>query len=612
MTRPATTRGPWLAWGATLALLAAGIAAVAQLNGYYVFVIATIALLAITGIGLNILLGLTGQVSLGHVGFYAIGAYAMSLLTTQAGWSFWLAWPLAAVLAAALGALLALPALRAKGPYLAMITIAFGFVVENGIVEWRSLTGGQNGIMGIAPPALFGPWRGERAVAAIAIVATGVALVVYALLSRGTWGAAMRAVRDSEAAAESIGLRPIAIKCTAFALSAAFAGAAGGLFAPLAGMVTPHTFGFVQSILFVLVVMIGGVGSVFGPLVGALIVGALPEVLANFEDLRLLVFGALLLVVLWVAPDGVVGTVRRAAAWWCDRRMDASTGERAAVATTTPATPATPDTSAPAPTLSAAFAARSRGSLVVDGLVRQFGGLRAVDGLAMTVPAGQVTALIGPNGAGKTTALNLLSGYDRATSGRHALTATGTEAEPLDGRPAWRIARAGVARTWQTSQLFGSLSTLDNVALALARGRLGPLLGAARLRAPAVRERATTLLRYTGHADGAHDGALDAPAAGLAHVDRRLVEIARAGARPRRAAARRAGRRPVARRQGAARTASRAHRRERHRRAAGRARHAARDGGFAAGGGARCRPAHRRRHAGRGAGRPGRAPRLPR
>ena len=242
--------------------------------------------------------------SFGHVGFYAIGAYAVAILTGKAGWSFWAAWPVGALLAGAMGALLALPALRARGPYLAMITIAFGFIVEHAIVEARDLTGGQNGIMGIAGPVLGGFAQGERAAAMLAVVTAGVALAAFALLSRGGWGAAMRAVRDSETAAESIGLDPLRIKTVAFAVSALCAGAAGGLFAPLSGFVTPHTFGFGQSILFVLVVMIGGAGSIGGPLVGALIVGLLPEALASLEEYRLLFFGLLLLVVLWAAPDG--------------------------------------------------------------------------------------------------------------------------------------------------------------------------------------------------------------------------------------------------------------------------------------------------------------------
>ena len=120
---------------AVLALLAAGLVAAATVNGYYVFVLANVALLAIVGIGLNVLQGLTGQVSFGHVGFYAIGAYTVGILGTKAGWSFWAAWPVAALLSGVVGGLLALPALRVKGPYLAMVTIAFGFIVELSLIH---------------------------------------------------------------------------------------------------------------------------------------------------------------------------------------------------------------------------------------------------------------------------------------------------------------------------------------------------------------------------------------------------------------------------------------------------------------------------------------------
>jgi branched-chain amino acid transport system ATP-binding protein len=146
------------------------------LNSYWVFVIANVAIFALVGIGLNVLIGLTGQVSFGHVGFYAIGAYGVAILTTRAGLSFWLAWPLAALLAGLCGTLVALPALRARGPYLAMITIAFGFIVEHSIVEMRTLTGGQNGIMGLAAPVLWTGIKGERAMALLALASAAVAL----------------------------------------------------------------------------------------------------------------------------------------------------------------------------------------------------------------------------------------------------------------------------------------------------------------------------------------------------------------------------------------------------------------------------------------------------
>lgn len=482
-----------------LALLGAAAAAM-MLNGYFVFVIAGVAMLAICGVGLNLLIGLTGQISFGHVGFYAIGAYSVAILTGQAGWPFWPAWLAGTALAALAGALLALPALRVKGPGLAMITIAFGFIVEHGAVEWRALTGGQNGLMGIAQPSLPGVEGGERALALLALAVLAISLAAYARMSRGSWGAAMRAVRDSDTAAASIGIDPLLVRTVAFAFSAALAGLAGGLFAPMQGMVTPGMFSFLQSILFVLVVMIGGAGTVAGPVIGAVVVGMLPELLSSLENLRLLCFGMLLLVVLWVAPQGIAGVGTALLRRLLPRRPAGA--------------PSREPGDMPLPVREPA----AQRALVADGLSMVFGGVRAVDQLSLMVSAGAVTSLIGPNGAGKSTVLNMLSGYYRPHAGGRRL---GDIALPSRG--ACHSARHGIARTYQTSQLFGGMSAADNVALALGAGRLGTLLGTARFTAAPVRQRAVALLRACGYR-----GDPDASAADLAHVDRRLVEIARA------------------------------------------------------------------------------------
>ncbi|VVD88251.1 High-affinity branched-chain amino acid transport ATP-binding protein LivF [Pandoraea iniqua] len=500
---PMKTRPPrdGLALGAALAVaLLAMAGAACVVNGYFVVVIAGVALLAICGVGLNLLLGLTGQVSFGHVGFYAIGAYAVAILTTQAGWPFWPAWLAGGVIAALTGALLALPALRVRGPGLAMVTIAFGFIVEHGAVEWRALTGGQNGLMGVLPPGVFGIAGSERVVAVAALAVLAVSLLIYARISRGAWGAAMRAVRDSETAAASIGVNPIVVKAVAFAFSAALAGLAGGLFAPLQGMVTPGMFSFLQSILFVLVVMIGGAGTIAGPLVGAVIVGLLPEFLASLENLRLLCFGVLLLVVLWGAPNGVIGVLGQ---WWTSRRRAAS-GEASIGTASTLTLPV--------------LAPSQRKGLAAQGLTMTFGGVKAVADLSFELPAAGVTSLIGPNGAGKSTVLNMLSGFYRPQSGTRSLGGDG-----LAARGACDSARHGVARTYQTSQLFAGMSVLDNVTLGLSAGRLGGLLGVARMRGKTQRDEAMALLRACGY-----HGDVNLMAADLAHVDRRLVEIARA------------------------------------------------------------------------------------
>jgi branched-chain amino acid transport system ATP-binding protein len=450
-----------------------------QANSYYVFIMATLALTAIAGIGLNILLGLTGQVSFGHVGFYAIGAYTVAILSTAATLDFWLALPAALLLSALVGALLALPALRVKGPYLAMITIAFGFVVENGASEWRGLTGGQNGIMGVPTIKAFGASFGERGVALLAIALCALLTYAFWRLARSQWGAAMRAVKDSETAAESVGLNPVAIKALAFALSAACAGLAGALFAPLSGFVTPSTFAFLQSILFVLVVIVGGAGTVSGPLVGAAIVVLLPELLAGLAEYRLLFFGALMLVVLWLAPEGIVGEIQK---WIRKRRVPVSPREPEALAERSP-----------------------RLSLQLSGLTIAFGGVKAATGVSFEARPGEVTSLIGPNGAGKTTVLNMLGGFYKPDAGEMRLG--GADITRL---PAWRIARSGIARTYQTSQLFGSLTVLENLVIASPE------------RAGSEKE-AESLLAFVGYR-----GDLHARAADLPHVDRRLVETARA------------------------------------------------------------------------------------
>lgn len=495
--RPRVSAAKFIGPAAALAVFAAAIAMAMTVNGYFVFVLANVALLAIVGVGLNVLIGLTGQVSFGHVGFYAIGAYTTAILTTDAGWSFWAAWPLGAVLAAVVGGLVAIPALRVRGPYLAMLTIAFGFIVEHGIVESRELTGGQNGIMGVMAPSLGGWAEGERAMAVLAIVTAALCLWLYAKLSRGTWGAAMRAVRDSEIAADSLGINPLWIKTVAFVISAALAGLAGALFSPLSGFVTPHSFNFSLSILFVLVVMIGGSGTVAGPLIGAVLVGLLPEWLASLEEYRLLFFGALLLVVLLVAPRGMVGLFEALAAklGLVSPPSADSVGEaRAQIGT------------------------RTRRPLKADALSMVFGGLRAASEVSLSVEPGRLTSLIGPNGAGKSTVINMLTGFYPPSEGQFTVGD-----EVLSGKVAWRISRAGVARTYQTSLLFGSLSVLDNVLLAATQGQLGHLLGKQRMSGSDAVAKAKGLLAFCGYR-----GRLDVPAADLAHVDRRLVEIARA------------------------------------------------------------------------------------
>jgi len=474
---------------------------IARGNNYQVFIIVTVGLTAIVGIGLNVLLGLNGQISLGHVAFYAIGAYTVGILTTNYDWSFWPALIASGIVTGLAGMLLAIPALKVRGPYLAMVTIAFGFVVEQGAAEWQGLTGGWNGLSGIPGPSVFGTEIGERGIAYLTLALVVVAAAAFAWLSRSVWGHAMRAVRDSESASISIGLDPTLVRTAAFGISAVAAGVAGGVYAPISNFISPESFPFFQSILFLLVVMLGGADRVIGPIVGALVVVLLPELLATLGQYRLLFVGLLMLAVLRLAPTGLVGLI---AGLLPNKGRQTNASERSDIAR---------------------FLASDSGgrALAVRDLSVSFGGVHAVRNLTFAAQPGAITSIIGPNGAGKSSALNVICGFYRPDAG----TARLGDRIVSTLRP-YQIPRAGIARTYQTSQLFASMSVLDNVAIALRRGRLMPnfLSG---VRGADDAEIAESLLAFVGY-----KGPLECPADALAHVDKRLVEIARALAvRPR-------------------------------------------------------------------------------
>ncbi|MDY1046853.1 ATP-binding cassette domain-containing protein [Pseudomonas coleopterorum] len=462
------------------------------LDSYSLLVFTLCALAAVVGVGLNILIGLSGQISFGHIAFYAIGAYVSALLS-MAGWTLWLALPMAGAVAGLIGALLAIPALRVSGPYLAMITIAFAFVVHHGLIEWRDVTGGSNGLMGIPLPE-FADLDPAILLALLAAALMIGALLFYRRLSQSGWGKAMRAVKTSEIAARSLGFNPVISKTLAFALSAALTGLAGGLLAPLLMFINPESFPFSQSILFVLAVIVGGSGMLFGPLIGAVLIVLVPELLSDFAEYRLLIFSLLLLIVLWIAPNGLLGALAR--------RLIKPVR-------------LLPPTSIDQARMAAHLRSRGPSSgLRVSDIGIRFGGVQAAQHVSLQAPAGSITSIIGPNGAGKTTVLNMISGFYAPDSGQIELQ------QPLAGLPAWKTARAGIARTYQTTLLFGEMSVLDNLLVAMQKGRLGLPFS----RAPETqRSLALDLLALVGYR-----GEVNIPAEDLPHVDRRLVEIARA------------------------------------------------------------------------------------
>ena len=476
------------AW--SIAAVAAAVLVAIAPNTYWLYLLGLTAVYTIVGTGLNLLIGLSGQVSIGHAGFFAAGAYVAAILCGRYGLSFWLVLPLCMALPAVLGALLAAPALRVKGPYLAMVTIAFGLVLQNVLIEAEPLTGGFNGISNIDKPMLHGVMLSLKSYVGIVVVLAGACLLAFALLSRSRFGKRLRAVRDSDIAARSIGIDPWRIKTAAFMVSAAAAGLAGGLFAPLAGFISPENFDMMLSIQFLLLVILGGLGMTAGPLVGAIAIAALPEALSSLAEYRLLFFGSLLLLILAVMPAGVAGAVaallqrrRPAAGRVSAEPADLVAGAQRAVQWLSQVHPA---------------------PVSATGVGIRFGGLQAVDGVTLVARPGEVTGLIGPNGAGKTSLLNMLGGFYRPDAG---VVRLGDKCLPPGNSQA--CARLGIGRTFQTTLLFDSLSVVDNIRLALRDGQPGT--------------RADDLLALVGFS-----GDPSQAAGALAFVDRRAVEIARA------------------------------------------------------------------------------------
>lgn len=294
-------------WAATAVLAAALMLAPAYLGSYFLYVGSLVGINVITAVGLNILVGFTGQMSLGQAGFVAIGAYGTALLTLRASVPFPVALAGGAAVAAAFGWALGLPALRLKGPYLAIATMGFGIAVQQVLTNWEAVSGGRTGLM--VPPPRVGPWVLASDAARYELVLACAALLTLAAynIGRSYVGRAMIAVRDSDLAAQMSGVNLTRYKTLAFGVSAFYAGTAGGLSAAVLGYLEPNMFTFLDSIYYLGMVVVGGLGTVPGPVVGAAIMTALPQLASRAREYLPIVYGAVLLVIMALEPTGIYG-----------------------------------------------------------------------------------------------------------------------------------------------------------------------------------------------------------------------------------------------------------------------------------------------------------------
>ncbi len=276
-------------------------------NPYYIHTGIMIGIMVMLAVGLNLLFGYTGQISLAHSSFYAIGAYASSLLEVHTGLSFWCSTPIGVILAVLVAILIGIPTLRLKDTYLALATLAFCLVTTLFLVNAKWLTNGSEGVLGIRAPTFFGyPVRGVSfyyLVMALAVIV----FVVIRNLVHSRLGIALETIRENEDASASLGVNVLYYKVMVFAIAGALAALAGSLYAHLALFVSPESFGLPLSIEVLVIIVIGGLASMPGSAIGAVVMTLLPEVLYSFEEYRLLVYGVILLLMILFAPKGVVG-----------------------------------------------------------------------------------------------------------------------------------------------------------------------------------------------------------------------------------------------------------------------------------------------------------------
>lgn len=277
-----------------------------MISGYLITVLITIVIYAMLAHSLNIITGHAGQISLGHAAFFGIGAYTSAMLYTEAGFPFWISVPLAAVVAGIVGALLGIPCLRVRDDFLAITTMGINFVVE-AIFLYIPFFGGAMGIGGINLPKWFGREVTKPEYFILILIVFFLLLLLDRRMGRSWIGLAWASIREDEQAAGAMGVDVVRFKVLAFILGSAIAGLAGGFYAHFLTFIMPQNFGFGQSIVILSMVVFGGIGTPWGPIVGAVILGILPEISRPVMEYRILIYGVLLLGMMRFQPGGLLG-----------------------------------------------------------------------------------------------------------------------------------------------------------------------------------------------------------------------------------------------------------------------------------------------------------------
>jgi ABC-type branched-subunit amino acid transport system ATPase component/ABC-type branched-subunit amino acid transport system permease subunit len=498
-------RSPWTAVIAVAVLLLAAFPVLSD-DLYYQNMFILSMVFAIGAVGLNIITGYAGYVSLGQGAFVGLGAYTVGICVSDIGGSPWVWVPVAGLLSAAVAALLGVVAMRARGHAFVILTIAFLFLMQLLATNWDELTNGTGGITLPIPTwsVEYQYWPFYYSLMAL----LAVSLLASWWIRRNKFGMGLIAIREDEDKAATVGVSTPTYKILAFAASAVFVGMAGGIYGYYISFIDPlGMFNILLSVQIILSLLLGGRATLWGPVLGAFIIEWLNETSNNeFSggNARLLIFGGLLALVVLFLPQGIIPTAARWIERWRARGKAGLAGERLTGIDLR-------ERAAPPPP---APAVEAKPLLEVKGLEKRFGGVRAVDGASFAVPEGSITALIGPNGSGKTTVFNLIGGTMAPQAGE-----VWFDGRRIDGKPPWRRAHLGLGRTFQITRLFGEMTVLENVVAPLPEFHLG-LLNA---NAVSGREaqRAEELLDFVGMRKYR-----DVRASALSFGQQKLVELA--------------------------------------------------------------------------------------
>lgn len=443
------------------------------INNYYSSILVTVGIAIIMTVSLNLTTGLLGQLCLGHAGFMSIGAYTAGIITKQLqaaapdfpfAWSLAIALVAAGLMAAVFGFLIGMPALRLKGDYLAIITLGFGEIIRV-IIENLSITGGSAGLSRITRMSrAFSDNTKLSSAIQFGIVFWIMVVVVTGIftLGRSRHGRAIISIRENEVAAEATGIPTTYYKLLAFTLAAFFAGIAGGLYAHQIGILTPRYFDFNKSIEYLVMVVLGGMGSITGSILSAIVLVTLPEILREFANWRMVIYSLALIIIMIFRPSGLLGTrefslikVWDSTANWLKNTFKRKENK--------PKLPFMPhyDVWEDSPVLE------------TKNLGIRFGGLVAADDINLCLMNNEIVGLIGPNGAGKTTVFNMLTGVYAPSNGDIILLG-----KSIAGKPTHEITNNGIARTFQNIRLFKSMTVLENIKVAFhTRMKYSPVSG---------------------------------------------------------------------------------------------------------------------------------------